>query len=110
MDRPTPTEIKNPGSFSLWKGFKKHFATNKQVSANIEKSDRERRELLQNLKQAKRDLDIASANFEFVNDEGLVDYYIYQMKAAETRYQYLIRKAKEKNIHINGHKNIHIII
>lgn len=40
----------------------------------------------------------AGINFDYVCDELMVDYYIYRMKACESRYTYLLRLAKEKGL------------
>ena len=40
----------------------------------------------------------AGINFDYVCDELMVDYYIYMMKACESRYTYLLRLAKEKGL------------
>ncbi len=40
----------------------------------------------------------AGINFDYVCDELLVDYYIYRMKACESRYTYFLRLAKEKGL------------
>ncbi|NLY44013.1 MAG: YaaL family protein [Clostridiaceae bacterium] len=108
MNRHTPVEVKTSRGFNMWQDLRNHLVAGKKVSRTIEKNIKEKQDLLKNLRQAKRDLEIASANFEFVADKDLVDYYIYQMKAAETKYQYLIRKAKEKNIRMDECENIHI--
>lgn len=47
------------------------------------------------LSQTKWDLDCAYSNFENVVEPDLIDYYIYELKAIQTRYSYLIGKAKE---------------
>ena len=36
-------------------------------------------------------------NLEFA-DGDLIDYYTYQIKAEESKYDYLIKKAKIKNL------------
>jgi len=37
-------------------------------------------------------------NYEFTEDPELVDYYTYKIKATQPRYQYLLKKAKEKGL------------
>ena len=47
------------------------------------------------LSQTKGALDCAYSNFENVVEPDLIDYYIYELKAIQTRYGYLLGKAKE---------------
>lgn len=53
-------------------------------------------ELLEELKQAMGTIDIASNRFEQVVDPTLIDCYIYELKAAQLRYQFLLRSIKEQ--------------
>lgn len=50
--------------------------------------------LHQSVEQAKRDWLCARAFFEQVTEPELVDYAIYQVKAAERRYMYLLGQAR----------------
>ncbi len=70
------------------------------ATVNIETS--EEQDLLDKLNEAKKDLDTANTNFEHAQDTDLVDYYIYNIKAAETRYQYLLKKIKGKDLKLNS--------
>lgn len=47
------------------------------------------------LLQTKWALDCAYSNFENVVEPDLIDCYIYELKAIQTRYGYLLGKAKE---------------
>jgi len=58
----------------------------------------ETRDLLRHLQEAKKELDTARSNFEFAEDEQMIDFCIYRLKAAETRYQYILKQIREKNI------------
>ncbi len=51
-------------------------------------------ELHDSVEQAKIEWMCARAYFEQVTDPGLVDYAIYQVKAAERRYMYLLNQAR----------------
>lgn len=55
-------------------------------------------ELIESIKNARRDWICASSNFNYANDKETVDYYTYMMKACQIRYEYLIKKAKENEI------------
>lgn len=68
----------------------------------IESSELEKEEeLIRNIVRAKRDLETARRNFEYAKSNDLVDYYIYQIKANQTKIDYLIKLAKTKGIFVN---------
>lgn len=54
----------------------------------------ERTELLTEIRKLKCSLADAYNNFNYADDSLMVDYYTYQIKAYETRFEYLIKKAK----------------
>lgn len=54
--------------------------------------------LLKNIKIAKQALDNAYNNFDVVTDPDLIDSCIYEVKAIQMKYQYLINQAKEMNL------------
>lgn len=54
--------------------------------------------LLENLKNAQNEFETAINNYEFAIEPELIDYYTYNIKATQTRYQYLLKKAKEKGL------------
>lgn len=60
--------------------------------------DLETKELVKNLKNAQLEFESAINNYEFANEPELVDYYTYKIKATQTRYQYLLKKVKEKGL------------
>lgn len=47
------------------------------------------------LEITKRSLEAAQSNFQNVVDEELIDCYIYEVNAAQSRYAFLLRKLKE---------------
>ena len=64
----------------------------------IDKSEREKEiELLRSIIRTKEDLNSANKNFEFA-DSDLVDYYTYQIKANQSKLNYLIKSAKSKGL------------
>ena len=66
-----------------------------------DKTDLEKEiELVRNIITVKEELKAANENFEFVEDE-LIDYYTYQIKANQSKLNYLIRQAKTKGITID---------
>lgn len=65
-----------------------------------EKNDLERNnELLQNIKIVKDSLCNMYNNLQFVESD-LIDYYTYQIKAEESKYNYLIKQAKKKKLNV----------
>ena len=47
--------------------------------------------------KTREDLITANNNYEFADDE-LIDYYLYQIKATQSKYNYLLKKAKQSGI------------
>ncbi len=39
-----------------------------------------------------------NANFDYVHEDKLVDYYTYKLKACEARYAYFLKLVKEKGL------------
>lgn len=64
----------------------------------IEKSEEELDiELMKSIIKAKRDLNSANRNYEFADGE-LIDYYLYQIKANQSKLNYLLKKAKKNGL------------
>ena len=64
----------------------------------VEKTDREKEiELIRNIIKTREELKNANKNFEFAEGE-LIDYYTYQIKANQSKLDYLIKIAKSKGI------------
>ena len=62
------------------------------------KSDKEKEiEIMQTIFETKEMLKIARSNFEYAEDD-LIDYYTYQIKAHQSKLDYLIKIAKRKGI------------
>lgn len=54
-------------------------------------------ELIISVVKTKQELNLAHKNFEYA-EEGLIDYYAYQIKANQTKLDYLMKKARKKGI------------
>lgn len=66
-----------------------------------EKTDEDKKaELIISLINAKKDLNLANKNFEAA-EEGLVDYYTYQIKANKSKVDFLVNKARAKGLSLN---------
>lgn len=57
-------------------------------------TDRKNSPLLEEIKQAKQEIDDAYNNFQNASDPYLIDCYIYQSNAAWMRYCFLLQQAK----------------
>ena len=67
----------------------------------VDKSNDEKDlELIVSVLKTKQDLDLAHKNFEFA-EEGLIDYFSYQIKANQTKLDYLMKKARKKGISLD---------
>ena len=65
------------------------------------KNDKEKElELMRSIIETKELLKVARCNFEYAEDE-LIDYYTYQIKAHQSKLDYLIKIAKIKGIQIS---------
>ncbi len=58
----------------------------------------EKLNILMEIKKVKSALQEAYSNFDYVADSLLVDYYTYQIKAYEAKFEYLIKQAKTMGI------------
>lgn len=64
----------------------------------IEKNENDQNiELMQSLIKAKMELELANRNYEFAEAE-LIDYYAYQIKAHQSKIDYLLKKIKKKGL------------
>lgn len=65
------------------------------------KTEEERKiELMQTIIETKEKLKMARSNFEHA-EEDLIDYYTYQIKAHQSKLDYLIKIAKRNRIVLN---------
>lgn len=64
-------------------------------------------ELIKSIIKTKIDLENANKNYEFAEGE-LIDYYLYQIKANQSKLNYLLKKAKKNGVIIDMIKQIEI--
>ena len=57
-------------------------------------TDPRRQQLLEDIRKTKYALDCAYSNFENVVDPDLVDCSIYELKAVQMRYRFLLKQAE----------------
>lgn len=55
-------------------------------------------ELLLEIQQTKLAHQTALSNLENITDPDLIDCYIYELNAAQTRYKFLLNQAKANNV------------
>ncbi|HOQ36781.1 MAG TPA: YaaL family protein [Acetivibrio sp.] len=60
----------------------------------------EKENLIESINDAKKEWLSARNNFDHAVDSDIIDYYIYKIKAYQIRYEYLLKKAKEKGISV----------
>ncbi len=77
--------------------FEEYVSEKKIKDSNEEE---EKREIIVSIIRTKMELDNNRKNFEFAEEE-LIDYYLYQIKANQSKLDYLIKKAKDKKIMVN---------
>lgn len=66
-----------------------------------EKTEKETQiELIKSIIEAKKQLNLANRNFEYADGE-LIDYYVYQIKATRSKLDYLVKKAKVRQMEID---------
>lgn len=64
----------------------------------IDKTEEEKEmELMLSILKTKQELEAANVNFEYAQ-EDLIDYYTYEIKATRAKFDYLVKKAKEKGL------------
>ena len=74
----------------------------------VDKTEDEKElELIVSVIKTKQDLNLAHKNFEYA-EEGLIDYYAYQIKANQTKLDYLMKKARKKGIALDMINEIYI--
>ena len=50
------------------------------------------KELMNNIDKVKKNLERDYNNLQFIEDQNLVDYYTYRIKAEEAQYDYLLQE------------------
>lgn len=72
---------------------------NRQKPAKIGRNcDCETQDMLEHIKNARTEWLHACMDFEYVDDQDIIDYYTYKIKACQIRYEYFLKKAKLKGL------------
>lgn len=61
-----------------------------------QRQDAELDDLLRALSHTQREIDQAYNRFNFASDPDLVEAYVYEINAMQCRYNYLLRRVKER--------------
>ena len=85
--------------------MEEEYLLNKMIKGKTEK-EREI-ELMQNIIETKEKLQNARKNFEY-SEDSMIDYYIYQIKANQSKLDYLIKLAKKKGVILSRDKEVKI--
>ena len=75
--------------------FSKVLTAEKSGNSKAQKKTRETQALLDEIRRSESALTLAYTNFEHVVEPALIDCSIYELNAAQMRYQYLLEKAKQ---------------
>lgn len=76
------------------------FLIKQRTNTPVVSSPNEETELIETIKNAKAEWVKAFVNFEYAESQDIVDYYTYNLKACEIRYEYFLKKAKEKGLKV----------
>ncbi|MDF2883517.1 MAG: hypothetical protein K0R54_4074 [Clostridiaceae bacterium] len=76
---------------------------------NINKSNtNENYSLINDIEEARKNLECARMYFDLVKEPRLVDYAIYTEEAAKAKYVYLILKAREEKVKLKDNFMLNI--
>lgn len=67
---------------------------------------KEGKEIIKAIEKIKNELITAKMNFDMAIDDSLIDYYIYEISALNSKYQYFLKKAKEEGLVAEGFEEI----
>lgn len=66
----------------------------------------EDKELLSQLEEVKQNLDLVYMKFEYATEASLIDCYIYELKALQMKYEYLMQKVKSRGLQAKGFEKL----
>ena len=85
------------GNFS---GVKEAFNKAYRQFLNVPVPMTEEQQLMDSIGKAHAECQMAENRFNQATDPDLIDQAIYDMMAAKTKYAYLLKSAKERNLHV----------
>ena len=74
------------------------FSRKARVDMRRNYEDSKAGELIHSIAKTRLELEVANQNFSYVTEPMLVDMYAYQIKAAQAKYRYLLKLAREMGI------------
>ena len=77
--------------------YEKYVKENSRLTKKQKNPDTE---LITCIIKTREDLITANNNYEFA-DGDLIDYYLYQIKATQAKYNYLLKKAKQSGLFVS---------
>lgn len=78
---------------------KHRFLTKNMYRIGAKRAEQRRQaEFVRLIDDAKAELKNAHKNFNYATDTALLEYYIYEIKAAETKLSYYLQRAKNEHI------------
>ena len=73
----------------------------KETAEIKDKTEKEKKlELILSVINTRNDLENARKNYEFAED-NLIDYYLYEIKANQSKLDYLLSKAKQLGVELD---------
>ncbi len=79
----------------------------KEQTVKDKTDDEKDLELVVSILKTKQELNLAHKNFEFA-EEGLIDYFSYQIKANQTKLDYLMKKARNRGLTLDMASEIYL--
>ena len=67
---------------------------------------REGKAIIEAIEKIKTELEAARHNFEMATDAALIDSYIYEISALNSKYQYFLQKAKGCGLTAEGFNEV----
>lgn len=98
VDQNVIYKSKKPGTIKRLFG---NISLRENADTSVANSSDEAAELLDSIKRARNEWINANTNFDYVEDQEMIDYYAYKIKACEVSYQYYLKKAKEMGIKVD---------
>lgn len=66
------------------------------------------RMLIQSIINTSNNIEVAQKNYEFAEGE-MIDYYLYEIKANQSKLNYLIKKSKKNGLELNRIEKLKLI-
>lgn len=79
----------------------------KETKIMDKSNDEKEVDLIISIIKTRNELEVANRNFEYAQGD-LIDYYTYQIKAIRAKFNYLVKKAKEKGLALDMIEQIDI--